>query len=348
LGLAPVAFARQFAGDPRALVYELAKKYEASGDRTLAETAAEKALGFEDGSARADQRGHYLCAEQLRMEGHFAWAEREYRRVTRSGNLDDLNVIDAYENLALMLHDRGENLRAAETLEQFAKAIKRSGGDAKVEDKNRAAMTAELNKYIVARMDYYQACHWRDAGDRTRQRLAIEAGLIQDPEGADLLIEAFKLPDADPIFREKIRKRIKNVALQLRMRVVTGSDPANACNELAWLIANTEGDLDEAIRLSRRSVDEQPENGAYYDTLARCYFAKGDHAKAVENQIKAFELEPHSGLIAKQLDEFRRAYEKKFGKPAPKPGPPRKKTPPAPQSLQQSVSPLLDYEQFGP
>jgi hypothetical protein len=39
--------------------------------------------------------------------------------------------------------------------------------------------------------------------------------------------------------------------------------------------------------------------------LAHVYFAKGDYANAVAYQSKAVELEPHSGLIARQLKLFR-------------------------------------------
>jgi tetratricopeptide (TPR) repeat protein len=186
-------------------------------------------------------------------------------------------------------------------------------------------------------MNYYQACHWRDAGEAPKQRLALDAGLALDPANPDLLIAAFNLPKADPVFRNRVRALIKKLIFQMRMRVVAGSDRASACNELAWLIANTEGDLDEAIERSRKSLRDQPDSGAYYDTLARCYFAKGDYEKAVKYQIKAIELEPNRGLIAKQLELFRRTYEQKLGKPAPKPGPPKKRN----QGLQLLGSPGL-------
>ena len=65
-----------------------------------------------------------------------------------------------------------------------------------------------------------------------------------------------------------------------------------ACNEFAWLAANTEGDLDEALRLSKRSLDLAGEHGSYCDTLARVYFAKGDYANAVKHQSRAAELLP--------------------------------------------------------
>ena len=103
-------------------------------------------------------------------------------------------------------------------------------------------------------------------------------------------------------------------------------DRATASNNLAWLLASTERNLDEAIRLSRQSLAEQPDTGGYYDTLARCYQAKGDFEEAVRHQLKAVELEPHCGQIARHLETIRKQYEEKLGKPAPEPKPPAKRS----------------------
>jgi len=48
-----------------------------------------------------------------------------------------------------------------------------------------------------------------------------------------------------------------------------------------------------------------------YDTLARVYYAKGDYENALKHQQKAVELEPHSGLIAKQLELFKKARDER-------------------------------------
>ena len=83
------------------------------------------------------------------------------------------------------------------------------------------------------------------------------------------------------------------------------------CNEFAWLAANTEGDLDEALRLSKRSLELVGEQGAFRDTLARVYFAKGDYADAVKHQTLAAELLPHVRAVQKQLALFRKKASEK-------------------------------------
>ncbi len=78
-------------------------------------------------------------------------------------------------------------------------------------------------------------------------------------------------------------------------------------NQLAWLIANTEGDFDEAIRCSAKSLVLQPNRSGFLDTLGRCYYAKGDYENAVKYQSQAVALEPHSPLIVTQLALFQQA-----------------------------------------
>jgi cytochrome c-type biogenesis protein CcmH/NrfG len=77
------------------------------------------------------------------------------------------------------------------------------------------------------------------------------------------------------------------------------------------LVANTEGDMNEALKYAKRAVELQPGSGGILDTLAHVYFAKGDFENAVKTQEKAAELEPHSELIKKKLAVFKKAIEDK-------------------------------------
>ena len=82
-------------------------------------------------------------------------------------------------------------------------------------------------------------------------------------------------------------------------------------NQYAWLIGNTEGDFDEALKCSRKSLELQPDEGGYYDTLAHVYFGKGDLRK--RRQV------PNQGRRARspfrpdpaKLEVFRKKLEEK-------------------------------------
>jgi len=46
------------------------------------------------------------------------------------------------------------------------------------------------------------------------------------------------------------------------------------------------------------------------DTLAHCYYAKGDLENAVRSQTEAVKLDPHTQAISRQLGVFREALAK--------------------------------------
>lgn len=73
--------------------------------------------------------------------------------------------------------------------------------------------------------------------------------------------------------------------------VVLALDPDNmmALNNFAYYLAIGGGDLDQAEELSRRTVEDQPDNATYLDTLAWILYLKGRYAEALELQEKAME-----------------------------------------------------------
>lgn len=64
-----------------------------------------------------------------------------------------------------------------------------------------------------------------------------------------------------------------------------------AANNLAWLIAETQGNLDEALELAQASVNKNQNVAGFYDTLGWIYFKKGLYLPAVEQFKKAVTLD---------------------------------------------------------
>ncbi|MBK8303484.1 MAG: tetratricopeptide repeat protein [Chloracidobacterium sp.] len=68
-------------------------------------------------------------------------------------------------------------------------------------------------------------------------------------------------------------------------------DSAIAANNLAWLLADHSGNLDEALQLASGAVARNQNVAEYYDTLGWVYLKKGLTSPAVEQMKKAVALE---------------------------------------------------------
>ena len=218
--------------------------------------------------------------------------------------------------LADSLHDRQRDGEAGEVLKGLMDA---ADGDANVLQQIRLLMQSNEKKdgFLRARMNFYFACHAGGQNDTAGQRKFLDKAIEQDPTDLDVLIAMYRLPDDDPARRAQLSKLIKAVVDDCRNSIEDSPDEPINYNELAWLVANTEGDIDEAIRLSQKSVEivravatsstDSKRVGQYLDTLGHCFFAKKDYANAVKYQAEAAKLDPHTKAISRQLEVFRKA-----------------------------------------
>ncbi|MDQ3130621.1 MAG: tetratricopeptide repeat protein [Acidobacteriota bacterium] len=68
-------------------------------------------------------------------------------------------------------------------------------------------------------------------------------------------------------------------------------DAPIAANNLAWLLAENQGNLDEALMLAQKSVSQIQNSAGFYDTLGWIYYKKGLYTPAVEQLKKAVALD---------------------------------------------------------
>jgi tetratricopeptide (TPR) repeat protein len=284
------------------LLYAVAEAQAAQGDKTRAEQTAHKALKLNPGTSPQDVIAHLITAARLQQRGQFDWAKRELQNVVANGQPTNEYTLAAQFRLSEMLHDQGQDQEAAQVLEAVEKTLAANAPATKRRSAGKSL--AEVR----ARMNYFLACHWQAQGDQGKQRESLLKALVADTSDIDLLIAAFHMPDQQPEQQQKVRRLIDKEVADLREQIADNADDPTNYNQLAWLIANTVGDLDEALRCSRASIEKSPDRdiGGYYDTLAHVYFAKKDYENAVKHQTKAAEMEPHSGQILRKLDLFRK------------------------------------------
>jgi len=85
---------------------------------------------------------------------------------------------------------------------------------------------------------------------------------------------------------------------------------APALNRLAWFHRRDKESLDHGIKLSKRSLEIQPDTPAYLDTLAELYYRNGESVKALPLIQRAIELDPGNRYFRLQLEKFKRASRK--------------------------------------
>lgn len=68
-------------------------------------------------------------------------------------------------------------------------------------------------------------------------------------------------------------------------------DSPIAANNLAWLLAENQGNLDEALHLAQKSVNQIHNSAGFYDTLGWIYYKKGLYTPAIEQLKKAVALD---------------------------------------------------------
>jgi Flp pilus assembly protein TadD len=291
------------------LVYSLANAQLIAGKTEEAEKTAAKALALDPD----DPEEHQLVANRLEKMGLFRWAEREYRYTIEQSPAGSLLALSTSLELAAMFQDQEQFLDAANARQVAVKAIEENAGLR--EQLELAGESYFSPKRIRASMEFCRAMHHAQAGDREKQIEHLDKATDLYPLDADVLIALYRLPEQDEERRAKTRKLISAAARTFQLEIdrlgADNSDPrylyrlAVKYNEYAWLVSNTFGDYDLALKYSLKSNEVYENNEAgLLDTLSRCYFAKGDLANAIRTQTKANQLDPHSGAIARQLKFF--------------------------------------------
>lgn len=301
-------FAEQFESDPL-LLYRWAEAQRLSGRRELGELTAQRALAIN--ANRPEQ--HVETARKLIERMLYDWAEREARHVVDASEATEETGLEARLLLSDLLFDLEQELAAAEVLRETVDALSK-------DDRVLQAFNRPLS-VVRSLMHYRYAVHLARTGDRSHQRKRLEEAIRQHPVDVDVLIAMYRLSETETDWRSAVLARVNAVAgrlrdeireqeelaqnpLNQRFRPDIARPLASRLNQYAWLVSNTEGDFQEALRASRRSLELSPDNPAFLDTLGRCYYAVGDLENAIRYQSRAVQLEPSTQQMRRQLELF--------------------------------------------
>ena len=121
------------------------------------------------------------------------------------------------------------------------------------------------------------------AQDRTDEAIAQYRKLIEKRPAPEAYTMLGILEDS----RGKTAEAEKNYRKALEMAPQT----VIAANNLAWLIAENQGNLDEALQLATAAVSRNQSVAGFYDTLGLIYLRKGLYPPAIEQFKKAVALD---------------------------------------------------------
>jgi tetratricopeptide (TPR) repeat protein len=295
-------FPETFKDDPL-LLYSLAHAQQELGNDEAAQTAVQQAQRLNP----SVPQHHLVVAFQLQERGWLSWAEDEYRMVIGSAGLSNELGIRATLMLSEMLHDQERNKDAGDILRALVTVMKTSPTTLRL-----IRLMERDTGSISSRMHFFHSLHHKANNDTQKQTEELDKAVAADPRDADVLIALHRLPNSGPDRSKRTASLIDQAVQHYRVEIAKSPDSAMPYNQFAWLVGNTVGETDkdlgeEAIKCSHKSLVIRPDAAGYLDTLGRCYYARDDYENAVKYQREAAKLDPHSGLIRRQLELFEKA-----------------------------------------
>ena len=311
------------------LLYSAAEATKVSGKNDEAERLARQASAIRPLPENPEAKGamqpkeiedaalaHREIGMKLIERGLFEWAEREFRMIIDSLGVDSIPAARARADLAEML---GELQRHQDVVDVLRPLVDRLEKDSKL--KQRLLMNFFDYRQIRSNAKYHQALSSIEAGDGQKAKPQLVRAFQDNPRNVDILITMYRL-DGDEAWRDLVMRTLEISSRQIDQSIQDQRDEnrrggkenkdllSDLLNQYAWLVSNTEGNLQKALSYSLESL-EISTNGAKLDTCARCYYAIGDLDNAIRMQKRALKLMPHSPPLRRQLNQFEAAQQER-------------------------------------
>ncbi len=299
-------------------LYFAAHARDEQGQGEAAEELANLALAAPDGQTSSSIPSDAMrIAYRLNHQDHVKWARREYEAAIESAPDGSATQAFACWWLADSHHDWQEDKKAAEVIGKLAEVLRNntqaSGEYRRLQSRRMfGGSTATLPTVdsIFAKEHYFLGLHYMQAGDRELAWKHFKQACDHDEGDSDTLIGMYRVSEPDSSERKMTLAKIDQLSQVLLRQIDDDPDDPIAYNHWAWLIGNTVGDYEKAVRFSHKSLEISPDTAGFLDTLGRCYFSAGDIENAVKYQRRAVELDPSTRILKRQLEEFESALAK--------------------------------------
>ncbi len=147
-----------------------------------------------------------------------------------------------------------------------------------------------------AQIFYLMGISLEKIGIWTEAITAFRQAIDLDPQNTDFLFRLASCLEQAGLFQEAVKE----------FETILAIDPNHslALNYLGYIFADEGINLEESLRLLKKAVAQQPDNGNFLDSLGWVYYRLGKLRQAEELIIKAIKLEKNSAIILDHLGEI--------------------------------------------
>ncbi|MDR1484919.1 MAG: hypothetical protein LBT09_08870 [Planctomycetaceae bacterium] len=252
---------------------------------------------------------HIRAALILQHKQHLNWAEKHFKLVIDEGDLT--LKVSACKMLSMIKHFMADLPSAIEYLEKCTEIVKSE------EYTNTFNDSQEQIKNNTMQILAYQAQIAAEKNDWTKAKELVDRTLELNPYEIDTIILRHKICELDTqidqTYKLQMRSIIEKATLNIRQEIdkhiqgnIDGIRPHVACNQAAWLLANTNGEFAVARDLIEIAIKNEPDASTYIDTQAHVFALGKQFDKAIETQMKAIKLSPEIKLYKKALEQFKK------------------------------------------
>lgn len=245
---------------------------------------------------------HFYVGQILFERHRYLWSNDHYKIVCNEGDIshrrDAWSMISNIEQLL-------DNLDAAiSALDHNLEILNQEDYEQKYGDSKNQKQKVEARRF------YFLAQQEADRKDWQKAKEYVDQVMQRDRAEIDTIIlrhEILKrMPDIDKDDPNRMKRLIEGAIQQVEQQMQNGIEPQVICNQVAWLLANTEGDYSLATALINVTMKLEPESPVYLDTQAHVFALGKNFQKAVEVQTEAIRHAPEAGVFRKSLERFRR------------------------------------------
>ena len=227
-------------------------------------------------------------AYTVAFDGKAKKTDTAYMKATGQNGIPAAFIVDSEGRVAWMGHPMGMDKVLEDVVAgkwDLAKAQKEAA-DAKAAEAKRMEGMKKAQPIIGRMRDAMEEEKWDDAVKAMDELKALDPETFGNIDATkfDVLLTKAKQPEKAYGMKDAL---LANKAL---------STNPQAMNQIAWSVVNPENeignrDADFALAFAIKADElAKSKDAAIIDTLARCYWVKGDKAKAIELQEKAVKL----------------------------------------------------------